>query len=85
MGYDSFKVFKELFPDLKQEKEVIFFGGLDKYSFDVTYKLYRLKIQHEFVMCEDIMSLQVINVRNVKGFHEIMNYLDSFRYVWDIS
>ena len=85
MGYDSFKVFKELVPDLKHEKEVIFFGGLDNYSFDITYKLYTLRIQHEFVMCEDIILLQVVNVRNVKGFHEIVNYLDSFRYVLDIS
>lgn len=85
MGDDSFKIHKELFSNLNQKKEVIFFGGLDQHSFDISYRLYRLRIKHNFVMYEDLMSLQIVDVRTLNGFEHIVHYLDSFRYVLDIS
>lgn len=85
MGKDNRKKLDEFFPNLTQKREVIFFGGLDSDSFDVSYRLYRLKIAHSFVMYEDNMSLCIVDVRTIEGFERIIDYLDRFIYVLDIS
>lgn len=85
MEHHRFKVFQEFFTGIRQGKEVIFFGGLDQNSFDITYSLYRLHIKHEFVIYDETMSLQILSVRTVCGYSEIRDYLDSFRYVLDIT
>jgi hypothetical protein len=85
VGKDNFKKLDKLFPDLIQKKEVIFFGGLDSQSFDVSYRLYKLNIVHSFIIYEETMSLHIVDVRTLDGFEKIVNYLDSFLYVLDIS
>lgn len=85
MAYDSFEIRKKLVPEIVQKKDVIFFGGLDRYSFEISYRLYRLKIKHDFVIYNESLSLQIVDVRTLNGFDHIVKYLDSFKYILDIS
>ncbi len=84
MGQGRIKIFETIFPGIKQKREVIFYGGIDSKGYSVSQKLYTLKIHHEFVLDEKLIYLQIVDLKTIKGFDPIVNYLDSYRYLLDI-
>jgi hypothetical protein len=84
VGKSCLKVFETIFPNIVQKREVIFYGGLDKKGYNVSHKLYTLKINHQFVLDEELIYLQIVDLKTIKGFDPIVDYLDNYRYFLDI-
>lgn len=82
MGKDTVQTFQD--KDKNDRREVIFFGSLDPCCFNISYKLYKCKIQHVFILYEHDPILEIVKIRTIHGHKNIEEYLDSFRYLLDI-
>ena len=67
-----------------QLKKVLFYGDVSSYGYDISNLLLSKKIKHNFVYTSDYYILDIESVREITGPEEIIYYLKSFKYVFDL-
>jgi len=64
---------------------ITYFGDLDEKGFKISYMLLNHKIFHEFVLYPDDDIVVIKDVKEIKGYETIFDWITSFRYVIDLN
>ncbi len=72
------------FAVLLQTKNVYFYGDTSRFGYKISHFLISHRIKHNFVYTEDYYILSVEKVIDITGPNKILEYLESYKYVFDL-